>query len=133
MTDEERAARQSIIDACLRMNALGINQGTSGNISIRWKDGLLVTPTSTPYDRMKPEDIVFMRMDGSVSAGRPSSEWRFHRDIYAARRDVHAIVCFPPAAASQMVGSWARRCPVAASGLKASEDYRPIADTFERR
>ncbi len=97
MTQEERAARQSIIDACLRMNALGVNQGTSGNISLRWKDGLLITPTSTPYERMKPEDIVFMRMDGSVAAGRPSSEWRFHRDILAARPEIGAIVHAHPA------------------------------------
>lgn len=92
MSETERAARQSIIDACLRMNALGINQGTSGNISLRWNEGLLITPTSMPYERMKPEDIVFMRMDGSVATGRPSSEWRFHRDILAARPEINAIV-----------------------------------------
>src|SRR6478736_10107252 len=49
-TKEDREKRQSIIDACLRMNVLGINQGTSGNISLRHGEGMLVTPTSTPYE-----------------------------------------------------------------------------------
>ena len=56
----DREKRQSIIDACLRMNALGINQGTSGNISLRHHDGMLVTPTSVPYETMQPEQIVFI-------------------------------------------------------------------------
>jgi L-fuculose-phosphate aldolase len=90
---KDRDTRQSIIDACLRMNALGINQGTSGNISIRYGDGLLITPTSTPYETMRPEQIVYMRHDGSHDpAQRPSSEWRFHRDIFKARPDVKAVV-----------------------------------------
>ncbi len=90
---KDREKRQSIIDACLRMNVLGINQGTSGNISIRHGDGLLITPTSTPYESMKPEQIVYMHFDGSHDpAQRPSSEWRFHRDILKARPDVEAVV-----------------------------------------
>jgi L-fuculose-phosphate aldolase len=90
---KDRAKRQSIIDACLRMNALGINQGTSGNISIRHADGLLITPTGMPYETMRPEQIVHMGLDGSHDpAQRPSSEWRFHRDILKARPDVEAVV-----------------------------------------
>ena len=94
----DRAKRQSIIDACLRMNSLGINQGTSGNISLRHDDGLLITPTGTPYETMQPEQIVFMKLDGSVETNqRPSSEWRFHRDILQARPDVNAVVhAHPP-------------------------------------
>ena len=89
----EREKRQSIIDACLRMNVLGINQGTSGNISLRHGDGMLITPTSTPYEAMKPEQIVYMHLDGNHDpAQRPSSEWRFHRDILKARPEVQAIV-----------------------------------------
>ena len=85
--------RQSIIAACLEMNARGLNQGTSGNISLREGDGLLITPTSMAYDAMKPGDIVAMRLDGSViGAGRPSSEWRFHLDILRERPDVGAVV-----------------------------------------
>jgi L-fuculose-phosphate aldolase len=54
----ERALRQSIIDACISMNSNGLNQGTSGNISVRFQEGILITPTSLPYDEMSAEDIV---------------------------------------------------------------------------
>jgi L-fuculose-phosphate aldolase len=94
----DRDNRQSIIDACLRMNALGVNQGTSGNISLRHGDGMLITPTSVPYEAMTPEQIVFMGLDGTVAAAqRPSSEWRFHRDILKARPEIGAVVhAHPP-------------------------------------
>ncbi len=75
------------------MNALGINKGTSGNISLRDGEGFLITPTSMPYDLMQPEDIIEMRFDHSVVGnGRPSTEWRFHLDILRARPEVNAIV-----------------------------------------
>src|SRR6516165_1267610 len=89
----ELAARQSIIDACLNMQRLGINQGTSGNISLRWADGFLVTPSGFPYEEMQADDIVFMRFDGGFEHPLPpSSEWRFHRDILCAKPDVGAVV-----------------------------------------
>ena len=91
----ERDLRQAVIDTCLDMNASGINQGTSGNVSARWKDGLLVTPSGVPYVELAPEDIVFMALDGTFEAKeglKPSSEWRFHVDIMADRPDVQAIV-----------------------------------------
>ncbi|TPK72154.1 L-fuculose-phosphate aldolase [Mesorhizobium sp. B2-3-3] len=93
MTVSDREVRQAIIDACIEMNALGINQGTSGNISCRHGDGMLISPTSTPYDTLVPEDIVFMDWNGEVD-GRlpPSSEWRFHFDIMKARPEVMAVV-----------------------------------------
>src|ERR1700690_4460515 len=95
---KELAKRQSIIDACRQMNTLGINQGTSGNISLRHGEGMLITPTSVPYDAMQPDQIVFMKLDGTPAAGqRPSSEWRFHRDILKARPEVNAVVhAHPP-------------------------------------
>jgi L-fuculose-phosphate aldolase len=98
LNTNERAKRQSIIDACLRMNALGINQGTSGNISLRHDAGMLVTPTSVPYETMQPEQIVFMGFDGSFDSSQgPSSEWRFHLDILKARPEVNAVVhAHPP-------------------------------------
>lgn len=75
------------------MNALGINQGTSGNLSVRWEDGLLLTPSGVPYDEMAADDIVHLRMDGSCDHPlKPSSEWRFHRDIMKVRKDVGAVV-----------------------------------------
>lgn len=91
LTEIER--RQSIISYCLLMNELGINQGMSGNISLRHGDGLLITPTSIPYDRLEPEDIVYLAADGTPTGRRPpSSEWRFHRDILHARKDVNAVI-----------------------------------------
>ena len=92
-TTSDRDKRQSIIDACRSMNSLGINQGTSGNISLRHDDGLLITPTSVPYEAMQLDQIVFMRLDGSHDPSqRPSSEWRFHLDILRARPELDAVV-----------------------------------------
>lgn len=93
----ERALRQEVIDTCIKMNALGINQGTSGNASVRVsdnpEDGFFITPSSIPYEEIAPEDIVTMKLDGSHSSNRrPSSEWRFHLDIMRERPDCGAIV-----------------------------------------
>ncbi len=85
--------RQEIIDACLEMNGLGINQGTSGNISVRTGDGFLITPSALPYDKMTPAQIVPMALDGSHTGDiKPSSEWRMHLDIYQARPEAQAVV-----------------------------------------
>ena len=85
--------RREVIATAMRMNALGINQGKSGNDSTRNADGFLITPTGVAYEETRPEQIVAMRMDGQFDGTTlPSSEWRFHRDIYAARTDVCAIV-----------------------------------------
>jgi L-fuculose-phosphate aldolase len=87
------ALRQAIIATALQMNALGINRGKSGNVSARVGGGFLITPSALPYDQTHPEDIVTVRDDGSATGRRvPSSEWRFHRAIYAARPEVQAIV-----------------------------------------
>ncbi len=85
--------RRLIIYTAQKMNALGINQGKSGNVSARTDEGFLITPTGIAYDEAKPEQIVATAHDGSF-AGEvlPSSEWRFHADIYRAREDVDAIV-----------------------------------------
>lgn len=89
----DKALRHEIIRTALRMNELGINQGKSGNVSARCDDGFLVTPTGIAYEDTKVEQIVRMRFDGTHDGTvLPSSEWRFHRDIYAARADVHAVV-----------------------------------------
>lgn len=87
------ALRQEMVDICRRMNATGINQGTAGNLSARIDGGFLITPTSLPYDRMGPEDIVEMAYDGTyLGKHRPSSEWRFHRDIMQARTDINVVL-----------------------------------------
>lgn len=93
MKSKERAVRDEIVASCRRMNELRINQGTSGNVSARWKDGLLISPSGLPYEEMSPDDIVFLRMDGTYDGEiRPSSEWRFHRDIMRSRPEVNAVV-----------------------------------------
>jgi L-fuculose-phosphate aldolase len=87
-----RDLRAAMIETCLRMERAGLNQGTSGNLSVRHGDGFLVTPSSLPYDRMAPGDIVAMGWDGTYEGRRPSSEWRFHRDILRARPDVEVVL-----------------------------------------
>jgi L-fuculose-phosphate aldolase len=85
--------RQAVITTALDMNALGINRGKSGNVSARLDAGFLITPSGMPYAEIAPGDVVAMGLDGSTDGRRrPSSEWRFHRDIYASRDDVDAVV-----------------------------------------
>lgn len=90
---QHEETRREIIAACLSLNRQGINQGTSGNISVRVADGFLITPSGVPYDEMVPDDIVLMDLDANSSGVRkPSSEWRFHRDILRDKPDVGAVV-----------------------------------------
>lgn len=89
---DNQTLREEMVSICRRMNASGINQGTAGNLSIRCGDGFLITPSSMPYDLMTPADIVEMDFEGTYLGGRPSSEWRFHRDILKARHDVNAVL-----------------------------------------
>ena len=84
--------REQLVSTCKAMNASGINQGTSGNLSLRTEDGFLITPSGRPYDTMMPEDIVEMGFDGTYDGLRPSSEWRFHRDILKARDDINVVL-----------------------------------------
>lgn len=84
--------RRQMVETCRKMNASGINQGTAGNLSLRLADAFLITPSSLPYDAMQPEDIVEMGYDGSYVGRRPSSEWRFHRDILRHRADIDVVL-----------------------------------------
>jgi L-fuculose-phosphate aldolase len=95
----ERALREDIVANGLKLTPSGLSQGTSGNLSIRFGDGFLITPSGLPYGEITPDDVVQVDMNGHYEHARrrPSSEWRFHRDIYAARPDVHAVVhAHPP-------------------------------------
>jgi L-fuculose-phosphate aldolase len=87
------ALREAIVATARAMNASGINRGTAGNVSARIHDGFLITPSGVPYDITSPDDIVTVGDDGKAR-GRlaPSSEWRFHREIYRDRPELHAIV-----------------------------------------
>jgi L-fuculose-phosphate aldolase len=90
---DELSLREEVIATARAMNARNLNRGKSGNVSARTHAGFLVTPTGVAYESMRAEDIVAMSLDGTAQGARaPSSEWRFHRDIYAARAEVRATV-----------------------------------------
>ena len=93
----ELELRGAIIATALAMNDAGINRGKSGNVSARFRegdfDGFLVTPSALPYARTTPVDVAAVSLAGDARGPRPpSSEWRFHRDIYARRPEAQAIV-----------------------------------------
>ena len=84
---------QALIDAALLLNAKGVNQGMSGNLSVRCDNGYLITPSGMAYDQCTPDDMVWMGFDGAVDGRRkPSSEWRFHHDILASRPEIGAVI-----------------------------------------
>ena len=92
--------RSQIIEYSLKLNSTNLSPLRSGNISVKAKedniDGYLITPSGKKYESLKPEDIVFMGLNKEVekndSGNNPSSEWRFHRDIYINKKEAHAIV-----------------------------------------
>lgn len=86
-------ARRQVLSTALALNREGLSKGTSGNVSARFGDGFLITPSGMAYDSVLPEMVVFVAMDGTFKGAlKPSSEWRFHRDIYADRPDVGGVV-----------------------------------------
>lgn len=98
---ENRALREALIEAARGMNPANLNRGAAGNLSVRCEEGgtagFLVTPTGLPYDSLLPADLAFVRQDSGdtpVWSGprKPSSEWRLHRDLYAASPDVNAVL-----------------------------------------
>jgi L-fuculose-phosphate aldolase len=91
--------REKIIKTALQLNSTGLSAGSSGNVSARVEnEGFLITPSGVKYHKLRAEDIVFMDFDGDVQGTFvPSSEWRFHLDIYKQRRSAKAIVhAHPP-------------------------------------
>src|SRR5512139_1367574 len=89
----EQALRQQLLDVSHELVQLGLNRGSSGNASVRAGDGMLITPSALPVSAMTPAGMVRMGLDGNVlQGGKPSSEWRFHRDILAARPEINAII-----------------------------------------
>lgn len=87
------AIRQSIIDGCLWMQSAGLNQGTSGNISVRVDDGMLITPSAVPYGDMTPAMIVKLPLHGPPNPDQnPSTEWQFHQSVLQTRPDADAVV-----------------------------------------
>jgi len=96
---QEQHLRQTIVEYCLRFAPSGLSQGTSGNLSIRLPGDealgdMLITPSGVNYQVLKPQDLPRMSLRDASWSGplKPSSEWRFHRDIYLARPEVNAIL-----------------------------------------
>lgn len=96
MKNTEQALRRQIIDHCLAMNASGINQGTSGNISVRLGERMLISPSGIPYGTLKPDMIADMAIDDPSGAWegplKPSTEWHFHQALLRERKDANAVV-----------------------------------------
>jgi len=89
MTDR----RRELIATARAMQPAGLNRGTSGNVSVRSEGGFWITPTGMAYESLRDDDIPLMALDGShIGSRKPSSEWRFHRDLYAARPEVGAVL-----------------------------------------
>ena len=89
--------RRQLISVAVEMNRSGLNQGTSGNLSVRSGEGMLITPSGIPYESLGGDDIVFVegrRGNQPVCSGSlaPSSEWRIHNDVYRVRADAQAIL-----------------------------------------
>lgn len=93
MDTDERSARGRVAAAARELDAQGLNRGTSGNVSVRFRGGLLITPSGVPSGQIRDNDIVPLGLDGTHPPDqKPSSEWRFHRDILASRPEVGAVV-----------------------------------------
>jgi L-fuculose-phosphate aldolase len=85
--------RTELIATARAMQPAGLNRGTSGNVSVRKGDGFYITPTGMAYEALRKDDIPLVALDGShVGSRKPSSEWRFHRDLYATRPEVGAVL-----------------------------------------
>lgn len=121
--EDTETLRQQIIDACRWMERVGVNQGTSGNISVRVSDGILMTPSALPYDAMTPDQICKIELlapPADDMRPRPTTEWQFHQSVMQARPDVNVVVhAHPPhatAIATQRRGIPAVHYMVAAFG-----------------
>ncbi len=95
----DRRTRSEIVRTARALLDRGLVVGTQGNVSARAGDGILITPSALPYDAMTADDVVVLGATGGPHP--PSSEWRVHAAIYAARPDVHAIVHTHSPAASR--------------------------------
>lgn len=94
---EEARLREAAVAAVRRLDALGMNRGSTGNLSLRWAregiDGMLITPTGMGADELRPQDLVWVGADGCVVGDwQPSSEWHFHLATYRVRPELQAVV-----------------------------------------
>jgi len=93
VTGDEGDLPEQIVAALRRLDSLGLNRGSTGNLSHRLGEGMLITPTGMGADDLRPQDLVWLGDDGTLRGGwQPSSEWQLHRAIYAERPDLNAVV-----------------------------------------
>jgi len=92
--EEDLVLRAALLATCRELARSGLTHGTSGNVSVRRNAAeFYVSPSGMPYEELQAADIPLLQSSGRwFGRHRPSSEWRFHRDIYASRADVAAIV-----------------------------------------
>ena len=85
---------EQIIKYANMLNSEKLSTLRSGNVSLRYKNGFLITPSGVKYSLLKVDDIVFVSLDGKFdeTKKKPSSEWRFHKDIYSSKNEANAIV-----------------------------------------
>lgn len=89
----EQQSREQLLATSCRLVELGLNRGTAGNASVRNGEGMLITPSALPVAEMTTDSMVRMDLEGKVlQGGKPSSEWRFHRDIFVARPEIGAVL-----------------------------------------
>ncbi|OIR11100.1 L-fuculose phosphate aldolase [mine drainage metagenome] len=89
----EQQLRTSLLQTSRRMVELGLNRGTAGNASVRCGGDILITPSALPVAEMTERDMVLLDADGKLlQGGKPSSEWRFHRDILKVRPEIGAVL-----------------------------------------
>ena len=99
----EALLRAALVEYGLRLGSSGLSEGSTGNISVRVPEGMLITPSGMAYDLLRPESMVLVLPDGSYSGMlKPSSEWQFHRDIYRDRPEVGAVVHAHPVHATSL-------------------------------
>ena len=95
MTDnfEEKNLREELLYTARKLVELNLNRGTSGNLSVRYGNGFLVTPSGVTVDVMSPEMMVLLDRDGNTQSDiKPTSEWHIHKTILNNRSDVNAVI-----------------------------------------
>jgi len=111
-SSSEALLRSALVEYGLKLGSSGLSEGSTGNISVRVPEGMLITPSGIAYDLLRPESMVLVALDAFGSyqhALKPSSEWQFHRDIYLARPEVQAIVHAHPVHSTALA---IRRMPI---------------------
>jgi len=91
-TMSERSAREALVAAYRQVVELGLTELSSGNLSVRHGEGMLISPTGASGESIREDSLVYVRPDGTWEAGqRPSSEWQLHMRIYQGSAETNAV------------------------------------------